>query len=321
MERTGMTRWLVLLGIVVVAFAGTVLTLNLTLFSASGFVGSYLQALARHDAAGALAMPGVTLRADGSHELLVASALGELSDIQLKSDVEKNGVHAVTYEYRAGSTKASTTFAVKYTGPRFGLFSGWSFSNTPIGVLDVTPLHDAQFTANGASVTSKAGPSIAAPYLVLTPGNYVLSHTSQYLTAPKTPAIVTSATVPVDAKVDIEANPAFVRQVQKELDEYLAKCVTQKVLLPTGCPMGKTISDRIQSEPTWSMVKYPVVKILPARAGTWAVPATPATAHLVVTVKSIFDGKVTNFDQDVPFTVRYLITFQGDGSLLITAQN
>jgi hypothetical protein len=39
-----------------------------------------------------------------------------------------------------------------------------------------------------------------------------------------------------------------------------------------------------------------------------------------VEVRSIFDGTRSTFDQDVPFTVQYLITFQDDGSLLITAQ-
>jgi hypothetical protein len=37
-----------------------------------------------------------------------------------------------------------------------------------------------------------------------------------------------------------------------------------------------------------------------------------------VQVRSLFDGSVSTFDEDVPFTVSYTITFPGDGGLLIT---
>jgi hypothetical protein len=85
--------------------------------------------------------------------------------------------------------------------------------------------------------------------------------------------------------------------------------------------MGKQISDRVQNDPAWSMVKYPSITIVPGgRAGSWQVPETAAVAHLVVKVRSIFDGTVSDFSQDVPFTVHYLITFQPNGEPLVTAQ-
>ena len=62
--------WLILLALLLAAFAGTVTVLNSTLYSASGFVASYLDALARHDVAEALSTPGVTPAATGSKELL-----------------------------------------------------------------------------------------------------------------------------------------------------------------------------------------------------------------------------------------------------------
>jgi hypothetical protein len=51
-----LARWLVLVGAVLLAFLGTV-TLNLTVYSASGFVSSYLDAVARRDVR-RLRMPG-----------------------------------------------------------------------------------------------------------------------------------------------------------------------------------------------------------------------------------------------------------------------
>jgi hypothetical protein len=322
MERSVLTRLLVLSGLLVVAFVGTVTTLNLTLYSASGFVHSYLDSLARHDVDGVLAMPGVTLSTKVSTRLTEPAALRELADIHLLSDADNgDGTHSVKYGYAFDGKKGVTTFRVERSGSRLGLFSAWRFVESPVSILQVTPLNDSAFDANGVHLVSKAGPSAADGFLVFTPSSIELSHTSTYLVAPTTTVLVDEVGSTVKATVDIKANKAFVAEVQKELRKYLGDCVTQKVLLPTGCPMGKPITDRIQNDPAWSMVKYPTVTIVPGgQVGSWQVPETAATAHLVVKVKSIFDGTVSNFDQDVPFTVRYLITFQPDGAPLITAQ-
>lgn len=322
MERAGPRAWIIALGIVVLAFAGTVLTLNLTLYSASGFVSSYLNALARHDVAGALATPGVTLPGSGSRELLRADALGGLDDIRLVSDTDSGGgVHRLVYSYRSAGQSGTTSFTVEHTGPRLGLFSGWRFTRRPVSVLRVTPLHGDSFTANGLTLTAKGGIGSSTDYLVLAPSRFALAFRSPYFVAPTTSVLVQRVGGTVPAAVDIQASPAFVREVQKQLDAYLAACVTQKVLLPTGCPMGQQITDRIQDAPTWSMVANPRVTIRPGDApGEWLMPPTEGTAHLKVTVKSIFDGTVSTFDQDVPFSVSYVITFQSDGTLRITAQ-
>ena len=84
--RRILITWLVIAGFVVAAFFGTVLVLNSTLYSASGFVGSYLNALARHDIDAALATPGVVRTNDAASELLAAAALGDLSGIRPAGD-------------------------------------------------------------------------------------------------------------------------------------------------------------------------------------------------------------------------------------------
>ena len=321
MERSVLTRLLLLSGLLVAAFVGTVTTLNLTLYSASGFVHSYLDTLARHDVEGVLAIPGVTLGNGASTELTADAALGDLGGIHLLSDSDNgDGTHSVRFGYSFGGTDGATTFRVEHTGSRFGLFSAWRFTVSPVSTLTVTPLNDSAFEANGVDLVSNSGPSVANEYRVFTPAFVELSHSSTYLTAPKTSVLVDQVGEVSTATVTIAANKSFTAEVQKELHTYLADCVTQKVLLPTGCPMGKQIVDRIQNDPTWSMVNYPTVTIVPGGvAGTWQVPETPAIAHLSVEVKSIFDGSLSHFNQDVPFTVHYLITFQADGDPLITA--
>jgi hypothetical protein len=56
------------------------------------------------------------------------------------------------------------------------------------------------------------------------------------------------------------------------------------------------------------------------KTGEWTMPQTDAAAHLIVEVKSLFDGTVSTFDEDVPFSVSYLITFLPDDQLLISGQ-
>lgn len=316
-----LARWLVLAGAVLLAFVGTVTTLNLTVYSASGFVSSYLDAVARHDVDGAQRMPGVTVSANGTDELLAPAALAALTDIHLVRDTDNGGgQHTVLYGYRIGGSEGNSSFVVEHTGPRLGVFSAWRFIDSPQSLLSVAVQHGSRVVANGVTLPRVAEGRPHA-YRVLIPSRVVLTHSSTYLAASPVAARVDEPASVTEATVDIQANRVFVREVQKELDKFLAACTTQKVLLPTGCPMGAQITDRLQDAPAWSIVSYPIVTIAPGpAAGSWQVPETGALAHLRVKVKSIFDGNLSTFDDDVPFTVRYLITFAGDGRPVITAQ-
>ena len=316
-----LARWLLLAWALSLAFLGTVATLNLTVYSASGFVSSYLDALARRDVEGALRMPGVTTSATGTNELLAPATLAPLTDIRLVKDTDDGGGrHTVAYGYSIGGGKGTSSFVVQRTGQRFGVFSAWRFTDSPQGLLSVTVQHGSGVEANGVTL-----PQVTAgrphAYRVLTPSRVMLSHSSTYLASAVVATRVAEPKRGAEATVDIQASPVFVREVQKQLNRYLAACTTQKVLLPTGCPMGEQITDRVQDAPTWSIVSYPIVAIVPgSTVGTWHVPDTRAVAHLTVTVKSIFDGSLSTVDKDVPFSVRYLITFDSGGGLVITPQ-
>lgn len=335
-HRRIVITWVVLGGLVVAAFAGTVIALNATLYSASGFVGSYLAALSRQDVSAAVKLAGPTpggQKTGGEaldRELLDPRALGELGDIRLVDDtVQPDGRHRVSYRYSltgtgisgtTSSTTGMTTFTVERAGTRMGLFTAWRFSTSPLGTLTITPQHDAAFTVNGLYLSS-TGPDAPRSFLALIPGDYLLGHDSDYFTAKPVAVPITTAGSTTQAAVDVQANSFFTKQVQKGLDDQLKKCATQQVLLPTGCPFGKQIGDRIEGAPAWSIARNPVVRIAPAdKPGTWQVPQTEGIAHLTVKVRSIFDGSVSTLDEDVPFTVDYLIAFKAGGQLVITSQ-
>ena len=326
MRRTVIT-WSAIMALLIAGFGASVVALNADIYSAHGFVGRYLEALERQDSAAALALPGVRTGNDAAAELLTSDAMGTLSDVRTVSDTaDADGRHTVVAEYTiaapdgSGARTARSEFVVAGDGTRFGLFPSWRFVSSPINSISITVLHDQDFSVNGLDVTTAAAPDAAAAYQVFAPGLYVLKHDSTYLESKQVSAAITEIGGITDVTVDVQANEAFVAEVQKHVSAYLGECTTQQVLMPTGCPFGHQLSNRVETAPAWTMVADPVVSIVPgAVSGTWAVPKTGAVAHLVVGVRSLFDGRVSTFDEDIPFDVQYALTFEPGNKLLITA--
>jgi hypothetical protein len=331
--REGMRRavvgWSLAFVVLVAAFAGTVAALNSTVYSAGGFVRSYLDALARHDGHAALEMPGVTVPDSGSRELLNSIARGDLEQLRaLGEQAEPDGTRLVEFGYSADGVTGTTTFQVRPTGARFLLFSRWEFVVSPVSALEVTVSHASTFTANGVSVDTAHQPrdldaTGGTPYLVFAPAVYSIGHESRYLGADPEAVLVDAPGSTVPVTVAPRPNRAFVDQVQKELDAYLGECAAQRVLQPAGCPFGQTVRDRIQGEPEWSIASSPSVTLQPFSADpadvTWLMPEVTGAAHIDVDVRSLFDGRVTRLDQDVPFAVSYRVVPLADGSIRLEA--
>jgi hypothetical protein len=160
------------------------------------------------------------------------------------------------------------------------------------------------------------------PFVVFAPGLYSFDHKSTYLVATPVavPVVEPASVTPV--RVEAEPNTLFAKEVGKQLHQYYAKCATQTVLLPTSCPFGKSFANRVVSTPAWAMVSDPPVTIVPDHnSNHWIVPSALGEAHLVVKVQSLFDGSISTFDANVPFTVSYTIQIATDDHLTITAVN
>lgn len=318
--RRELVTWSVVLGIILAAFGIVVLVLNATLYSASGFVRGYLDALERQDADSALTLIGPAVPTEASELLLRPDAMGSVSEIALVSEtVGPEGTHRVVFSFVAGERSGQSAFEVRRTGAILGLFSTWEFASSPLAVMHVVALNDARFTVNGVELVSPS-PNEPAPYLVFAPGSYLLEHESGFLEAKPVPVIASTPGGSIPTAINAMPNQAFLDQVEKEVHEYLDDCATQQVLQPTGCPFGQVISNRVASVPQWSIADYPEIRIEPTgTAGEWRMPRTSAAAHLRVDVRSLFDGTIREFDDDVPFTVSYLITFLSETELLISA--
>jgi hypothetical protein len=310
--------WAAIFALFAVSFALVVVSLNATLFSPGGMVRSYLEALARQDVPGALQIAGVS---PTEHDVLLdRDALGRLTDIRQRSDERlPDGTHRVEFDYRTAAGPGTSEFVLEPAARRFGVFGAWRFAEPPLAQVEVTVLHDPRFDVNGLEVVGTANEP--KTYRVLAPGTYEFGHETTFLEAEPVEVAVSAPGERTEARIDVAANEHFVAEVQDELDEYLDKCARQRVLLPTACPFGKQVANRIESEPRWEMSEYPEVTLRPAEdPGMWRMPPTDASARLRVDIRSLFDGTVTRFDEDVPFTVSYLISFQADGGLYIEAQ-
>ncbi|TFB95775.1 MULTISPECIES: hypothetical protein [unclassified Cryobacterium] len=333
--------------LLVAALFAAIGSLNREVYSAGGFVRQYLDALARHDTASALTLPGVTpttaeLTAAGlptelPDTLLRASVLSSITAIRLVSDTVKPDaadtgtgtgtgtaeVHSVIYAFDLDGAPETMEFRVARAGTYAAVFDSWRFDTSPLAVLGVTVLHEASFSVNGLTLDTRAHAAADAPvtfsnqaaYLAFAPARYTIAHESALLSAAPQSVPVTQSGA-TDVSVDAEPNASFVGQVQSELNAFLDSCATQTVLQPSDCPFGIEINDRVKSVPTWSIPEYPAVT-LAAGDTAFDMPATAGRAHIKVAVQSLFDGDLSTRDEDVPFAVAIQVVVGADGSLAI----
>jgi len=323
--RRAYLSWLAIAALLVAGFAASVTALNADVYSAPGFVKSYLDVLGRRDARAALAYPGVLAADTESGTLLTRGAMSGLGDIRLVSDVElTGGEHAVTFDVTLANGTARTEFHVQPSDATLGLFANWSFSESPLGLLAVTTVGTNAFSVNGQrverDVAAGDGTDTTAPFLVFAPGLYSLDHESTWLEAIDVETRVTEPGAVTDATLTARANATFRTAVQTDVDTALDACAEQDVLQPTSCPFGKRITDRVDGAPDWTIADYPVVTIeLGEQVGEWTAIASNGRAHLDATVRSLYDGRETELDENVRFSARYAITIADSGSFTVTA--
>lgn len=303
--RRALLSWTLVFALLAAGFGASVLALNSTLYSAGGFVLSYLDVLQRHDAGAALATPGVT----GASALVTDETVGGFDGVHLVSDIESGGQHTVRVGYTIAGTEQITQFEVERTGTRLGLFPTWQFTVSPIATLGVRVDHDTRFTANGVDAA-------VGEYAMLVPMVVDLDHDTTYLEALHVRPFLTEVGSVFDAIVEVTPKEGFTAGATEAITLFLDTCATQQVLKPTGCPFGTDVANRLDSLPTWSITKYPTASLEP-RDTAWQTTGD-GTAHITAQVKSLFDGSVSTLDTDVPFSATFVITVGPDDSLSVS---
>jgi hypothetical protein len=326
--------------LLLLAFIATFGAVQRAYYSPSGFVEAFARSIAAHDLRSALSMPGAAptkaalasagLPTTASRELLRSDILPTIRDVSVVSDTPgRDGVHAVVVNASADGTPVSATLHVRQTGSVLGVLPLWSFASTPLGVSRITVAHAKDFTVGHHTVSPRAASpgqpaeafSVSADYLVLPLAPLALEHDSRYVSAGRVLTAPAAGEV-TETTVDAQPTAAFTKAVQREVNGFLDECAKQRVLQPAGCPFGAVIDDRVQGDPTWSMVTYPVVRLAPGDTG-WTAAPTVGVAHLTATVQSLFDGTVSTRSEDEPFSMKLSsVVIRPDGSLsIVVAQD
>ncbi|MEV8213523.1 hypothetical protein [Leifsonia sp. NPDC077715] len=321
--------------LLIAAFVAALGAVQRAYYSPTGFVSAFATSVAAHRLPEALAMPGAAptssaLRAAGlsaaaSRELLRADILPDIRDVTVASDTEgRDHVHTVVVTATADGRPVTASFRVRQSGSVLGMLPTWEFASTPVGVSRITVAHADDFRVGRHTVSPRAASpdqpagafSVSADYVVMPLAPLELSHASKYLRAAP---VATSPAPGVVTETVVDAQPthAFTADVQKQVNAFLDQCAAQKVLQPAGCPFGVEIDDRVQGDPSWSMVSYPTVELRPGD-DAWETGQMVGVAHIDVTVQSLFDGTVTTRSDDVRFSMELSrVTIRPDGSLAI----
>ncbi len=304
--------WLLVLALLVGGFGATVAAVNNDVLSAHGFVRAYLEALQRHDVNSALEMPGVAV--DGDDSLITDSVVGNFSDVRFLSDTAKGDRHEVRYSYLINGERTFTDFSVVKTGTRLALFSTWAFAASPIATLTARADHDSVVTVNGTVIA-------AGTYPVLVPGLYVADDDSTLFVGEADAIPVTETAQKAQGLVHVTATAAFTTAAQDAVHAFLDDCTTQQVLMPTGCPFGTAIANRLTGVPEWSVVDYPQLSLTPeAAAGTWRARASGGSVAMTAHVQSLFDGSLSTVRDSVPLAADYLVVLNPDGTMTVTTR-
>ncbi len=336
-SRRGLAVDLTALAVVGVLLLGAIgaatVTVYRDLYSPGAFVTRYLDLLSQGRVPEALALPGVPvdsteltksgLPTDASEALLRRAALAPLTGIQVLGERDDDGVAVVTVTYQAGAHRGTSTFRVERAG-WVGLAPTWRFAQSPLAVIDLTLRGATAFSVNGFTLDTrqvsrdreKADPLQPVALLVFSPGLYSISVDTPVSASAGVAVLSDSPQAQVPVSIQTQPTAKFVEVVQERVESFLSTCTTQQVLQPTGCPFGLQVRNRILEPPVWSMVTQPTIALEPNGAG-WAIRPADAVAHVVVDIKSIFDGTVRHVDEDVPFRVGGTITILPDGTASI----
>jgi len=284
---------------VVMLWLVTVLVLNLTLYSAGGFVMSYLRALEAGHYTAAAARAGLNeapLVAPSSRELM--------SDPRVVSTGSLPGGEIVVLAaYNLAGEAHETVFVVEESEPILWFFTSWRFARAPTATLDVSVIGDNRVVINDqALVVSRLG--VPPRTTVLVPGYYEATLSTRWVTAEPQALSVTEISSSNPVRISPEPTAALEDAVNAAVEDFLDECARQGVLQPASCPFGVTIEDRVIGAPVWRVLDYPDVQLtLAGDRASWSLFARKGAAEVTAQVQSLFDGSIEEFTDVVLFEI------------------
>lgn len=239
--------------------------------TASAAVRGYLDALARGDAAAALAH-AATQPADTSlltdQVLSVSRAMAPITDVNVPEVGDAGSVEA---SYRVGSERVTESFSVTEVDGGFRLAE-------VVSELDVSSLRSDQLPlrVGGADVSGDRLTLFPGSYPVETGTPYVAYGTGALLVAVPGRVLSSSELAPVLTE---EGAEAFATLVEDELDQ----CLTETGPAPSGCPFEASVNSthEVEGEGRWVTEDDPMDSFEPRLDGA---DPTRATSYLSATL-------------------------------------
>lgn len=300
MHTRGITAFFVVSMLFIIGiFAFGVWWGNDRLYSPRQFARNYLNALVAKDTNYLAAMPGIGLPSEHAQLLTDAHALGELSNPRITRVIEGNDLTLVNYKITTKVKTLSGSIVLQRRPDTMGLFRSWQFARPPLSSLRLRVVGASSAFINDANV-----PTSSIPYPVFVPGVYLVHHHSAVLTSnTDTVVIANPSDDPQYATVTAHPSEAFTQLATQQVHSYLDGCTTQRILYPTHCPFGTSISSPISGEPTWHIDQYPVVTLLRYRAGKWPIEDAEGRASVSGTRIDRATGKSVEFRKSVTFSI------------------
>jgi len=283
-----------------------VVTRNLS--SPEGLVRSYFAALESGDAASARALPGVVSPTVPHEELLLlqTGAYRAPSHVVVSNAELVGETATVEASFVLDDKKERATFSFVSEPSIMGIFEQWRFATPPLGELRVTVAHDTNIEVGEiGDIDLRSFPgalvepfSAEATFAVFVGAGYDVFRASPLLTSTHTTVSIVGVGRH-EVAIDVSPTPRFISQVQTKVDEALAECVAQTVLMPTGCPFGYSTENRWVGDASWSLATNPRLALLPGDE-SWLATGT-GVAHISGTIQSLFDGSTSPVEDDHEF--------------------
>lgn len=277
----------------------TVLALNVTLFSATSFVTSYLKALESSDYGLVASQAGLTR---APQILPLASETPQNPRIVGTSSLP-TGELVIQADYELGDETHSTVFVVTGGEPILWFFDTWRFSRQPIANLQFAVIGDERVSVNGTDL-NVGDLGVPPRTTVLVPGIYSSSLETEWVQAEPVVSVMTEVGAPAGVRLVVSPTNTLLENTTGALEAYLDGCAAQAVLQPAECPFGVSISDRVVGAVQWTILDYPEIDLrLSADRATWTMVAESGVAEVTVQVQSLFDGSITEFRDTEEFDV------------------
>ncbi len=253
----------------------------------------YLEALADDDLADAARLAG--LSPDAPRPL---GDDGEPSIVRIIERIDlADGTARVVAEYGSEQDAVTAVFTLSRGPAYLGVIPVWQFSTPPVTTAEVgVDQHDRLRVNDSPVTTSDAGDP--AEVSVFVPSLLTARLVEAHVRAPSE-AIRVNGSSPTSIMLEATTTPDLQRVIAREVELFLLECTEQRVLLPTGCPFGRTVTDRVVDEPLWQLVSSPTIEIVTGSTpGRWGVVGS-AELRVIAQVQRLRDGQLSDVDEIV----------------------